>query len=219
MEMILYPFKGVVFDESTSILLDASFLLSLVYDDDPKHSECIEVLRKIMLGKSILYITSIISCEVLNQIMYKVFMIDVQYKITKATPFNTPNNIKCIISTFNKYDRKSLKEKRASKVVDIPYKKYFDNLSKNALRKNLLNIYYKTAVNMHTQLEHTLKFNYLDINDICMIKTKELMMTHNIAVNDATILAAAECYNINFLLTLDSDFLYADTSSVQILKI
>lgn len=219
MEMILYPFKGVSFNEKTSILLDASFLLSLVYDDDPKHSECIEVLRKIMLGKCTLYITSIISCEVLNQIMYKVFMIDVQYKITKATPFNTINNIKSIIYTFSKYDRRALKEKKTDKIVDIPYKKYFDNLSKNSLRKNLLNIYYKTAVSMHTQLEHTLKFKYLDINNICMVKSKELMVKHKIAVNDATILASAECYNVNYLLTLDSDFLYADSSSIQILKI
>ena len=87
------------------------------------------------------------------------------------TPFNSRNNIRTIISSFNKYDRKILKEKRTDKFVDIPYKKYFDNLSKNILKKELLTIYYKTAVNMHTQLENTIKFNYLDINKKLYIKS------------------------------------------------
>lgn len=219
MEMILYPFKSVTFDESTSIMLDASFLLSLVYDEDIKHSECIEVLRKLLLNKCILYVTSVISSEVLNQIMYKVFMLDMQFKSGNNTPFNSRNNIRTILCSFNKYDRKTLKEKRTDKLVDIPYKKYFDNLSKNVLKKDLLAIYYKTAVNMHTQLENTIKFNYLDINKDCILKAKELMVKHLISVNDATILATAQCHCINYLLTLDSDFLYAESSSISILKI
>lgn len=219
MEMILYPFNNIDFTENTSILLDASFLLSLVYDDDIKHSECIEVLRKLMLNKCKLYVTSIISCEVLNQIMYKVFMLDMQYRINKSTPFNSRNNIKSLLGSFNKYDRKTLREKHADKAREIPYKRYFDNLSKNILKKDLLSVYYKTAVNMHSQLEHTIKFNYLDLTEHCISRTKDFMTKHLISVNDATILAVGECYNLNYLLTLDSDFLYAESCNIEVLKI
>lgn len=219
MEMILYPFKNIKLNENTSIILDSSFLLSLVYDDDNKHSECIETLRKLLISQCNLFITSIISSEVLNQIMYKVFIMDVQFKINKNTPFNSKNNIRSIINSFNKYDRKAIKDKRLDKLLEIPYKKYFDNLSKNTLKKDLLTVYFNTAVNMHTQLEHTLKFKYLDMNKECIFYAKELMIKHLITVNDATILSVANNYNIDYILTLDSDFLYAETTNLKILKI
>jgi len=135
MEILFYPFSSIDFQSSTSILLDASFLLSLVYDDDIKHTECIEVFRILLNNQCKLLVTNIISAEVLNQIMYKIFMIDIRHKIDKESAFNSQTNIKQIISSFSKYDRKIIKDKRIDKLREIPYKKYFDNLSKNISKR------------------------------------------------------------------------------------
>lgn len=219
MEILLYPFSSVDFQQNTSILLDASFLLSLVYDDDIRHSECIEVFRILLNNQCKLLVTNIISAEVLNQIMYRVFMMDIRHRIDKKSSFNSQTNIKQIISSFSKYDRKIVKEKRIDKLREIPYKKYFDNLSKNSIKRDLLSIYYKTAVTMHTQLENTVNYVYVEINKTCMAKTKEIMVKNLLSINDATHLATCICQSIDYLLTLDSDFIYADCESVSILKI
>ncbi|MEG1689216.1 MAG: hypothetical protein RR308_05560, partial [Hafnia sp.] len=94
MEILFYPFTSIEFNSNTSILLDASFLLSLVYDDDIHHSECIEVFRILINKKTKLVITNIISAEVLNQIMYRIFMLDIRHKLDKRNPFNSATNIK-----------------------------------------------------------------------------------------------------------------------------
>lgn len=219
MEIILYPFTNIKLDNSTKILLDASFLLSLVYDDDIKHSECIEIFKKLITNKCTLLVTNIISAEVLNQIMYKIFMLDIQHKILKVNPFNTETNLREIINCFSKYDKRIIKDKRIDKLREIPYKKYFDNISKNSNRRNLLGIYYKTAVKMHSQLEKTVNFNYVEINKLSLTKTKDIMSTCLLSINDATHLAVCEQYNIHYILTLDSDFIYADTCPTHILKI
>lgn len=219
MEILLYPFNSTDFNSNTTILLDASFLLSLVYDDDIHHAECIEVFRILINKKTKLFITNIISAEVLNQIMYRIFMLDIRHKMDKRNPFNTQTNIKEIISSFSKYDKKIIKDKRIDKLREIPYKKYFDNLSKNTKKREILGVYYKTAVAMHNQLENTVKYSYVDINKQCMVKTKELMVKNMLSINDATHLASCICNNIEYLLTLDSDFVYADCDSVKVLKI
>jgi predicted nucleic acid-binding protein len=219
MEILFYPFSSVGFQSNTSILLDASFLLSLVYDDDVKHAECIEVFRILLNNQCKLLVTNIISAEVLNQIMYKIFMIDIRHKIDKESAFNSQTNIKQIISSFSKYDRKIIKDKKIDKLREIPYKKYFDNLSKNSSKRDLLSVYYKTAVTMHNQLENTVKYKYVEINKVCMSKTKEIMIKNLLSINDATHIATCICHNIDYLLTLDSDFVYADCDSVKILKI
>ncbi len=219
MDISFYPFSSVEFNSNTSILLDASFLLSLVYDDDIHHAECIEVFRILINKKTKLVITNIISAEVLNQIMYRIFMLDIRHKLDKRNPFNSATNIKEIVSSFSKYDKKIIKDKRIDKLREIPYKKYFDNLSKNTKKRELLKIYYKTAVAMHNQLENTVKYNYVDINKHCMIKTKDLMVKNLLSINDATHLAACICNNVEYLLTLDSDFIYAECDSVKVLKI
>jgi len=219
MEILFYPFSSVGFQSNTSILLDASFLLSLVYDDDIKHAECIEVFRTLLNNQCKLLVTNIISAEVLNQIMYKIFMIDIRHKIDKESAFNSQTNIKQIISSFSKYDRKIIKDKKIDKLREIPYKKYFDNLSKNSSKRDLLSVYYKTAVTMHNQLENTVKYKYVEINKVCMSKTKEIMIKNLLSINDATHIATCICHSIDYLLTLDSDFVYADCDSVKILKI
>ncbi|WP_346943969.1 hypothetical protein [Clostridium sp.] len=151
--------------------------------------------------------------------MYKVFMTDIRHKIDKQSAFNSQTNIREIISVFSKYDKKIIKEKRIDKLREIPYKRYFDNLSKNSAKRDLLSVYYKTAVAMHTQLENTVKYNYVEINKLCISKTKDIMVKNLLSINDATHIAACMCHNIEYLLTLDSDFIYAESTTVKILKI
>lgn len=219
MEILAYPFNPSIFSPNTTILLDASFLLSLVYDDDPRHGHSIEVLRLMLNNKCRLFITNIISAEVLNQIMYRVFINDINYKIDKKKPVNSIDNVKEIIHCFGKYDKKIIREKKTDKLREIPYKKYFDSISKNKNKRTLLEIYYKTAVLIHNQLENTVKYTYLDINKLCMLKTKELMVKNLLSINDATHLSACICHNVQYLITLDIDFVYADCTEAKILKI
>lgn len=219
MDILYYPFTNVEFNNKSSILLDASFLLSLIYDDDIHHNESIAFFRVLLNNKCILYITNIISAEVLNQIMYKIFTMDVCYRLEKRNPINSKENIKEIIHSFGKYDKKILKDKRYDKLREIPYKKYFDNLSKNSEKRHLLAIYYNTAVKLYTQLENTVKCNYADISKQCLIKTRELMVKNMLSINDATHLAACLLNNIQYLLTLDGDFVYSECPGVKVLKI
>jgi len=194
-------------------------LLSLVYDDDIKHSECIEIFKKLITNKCELLITNIISAEVLNQIMYKIFMLDMQHKVLKSKPFNTETKIRETLNSFNKYDKKIIREKKIDRLREIPYKKYFDNISKSMSKRELLSIYYKTAVKMHNQLETTVNFNYVEITKSSMTKTKEIMSNSLLSINDSTHLAVCEQHDIEYLLTLDNDFIYAEISPINILKI
>ena len=218
MQLILYPFKNTVFNKN-SILLDASFLLSLIYDDDIKHSDCLSCLKQLSEGSCEFYTTSIISAEVLNQILYKLFISDIQYKIMNNSPYNTIDNIKSITNSFSRHDTKILREKRADRLIHIPYKRYFDNISKNSVKRNLLDIYYSKSVEIISELEKIINIRYLNISEECISLVKNLMCENLLSVNDAFHLATAENNNIDFLLTLDGDFIFAESSEMKILKI
>ncbi len=218
MQLILYPFKNTVFNKN-SILLDASFLLSLIYDDDIKHSDCLSCLKQLSEGSCEFYTTSIISAEVLNQILYKLFISDIQYKIMNNSPYNTIDNIKSITNSFSRHDTKILREKRSDRLIHIPYKRYFDNISKNSVKRNLLDIYYSKSVEIMSELEKIINIRYLNISEECIPLVKNLMCENLLSVNDAFHLATAENNNIDFLLTLDGDFIFAESSEMKILKI
>ena len=216
---LLYPFNDITFNENTSILLDASFLLALVYEDDPKHTNCISLLRQLLTSKCKLYITTSVSSEVLNQLIIKMFISDMRYKIDRTKPFNSVINISDIFYTFSRHDRKIIREKRISKLTYIPYRKYFNNIYKSSNKRSLLSIYFKTAIVMHAQLEDTLKVEYVFINEETIKKSRELMAKDLLSVNDALHLGAAIQYNIPYLLTLDSDFNHVKDNPAIILKV
>ena len=218
MELILYPFKNIVFNKN-SVLLDASFLLSLIYDDDIKHSDCLSCLKQLSEGRCELYTTSIISAEVLNQILYKLFISDIQYKISNSSPYNSVDNIRSITNSFSRHDTKILKEKKKDRLIHIPYKRYFDNISKNSMKRNLLNIYYNKSVEIISELEKIINIKYLNIPEECISLVKNLMCKNLLSVNDAFHIATAEYNTIDFLLTLDGDFIFAESSEMKILKI
>lgn len=218
MELILYPFKSIIFNKN-SVLLDASFLLSLIYDDDIKHSDCLSCLKQLSEGGSEFYTTSIISAEVLNQILYKLFISDIECKINNTRPYNSIANIKSIINTFSRHDTKILKQKKEDRLIHIPYKRYFDNISKNSMRRNLLNTYYIKSVEIISELEKIINIKYLNITEGCISLVKKFMCENLLSVNDAFHLATAEFNNIDFLLTLDGDFIFAESSKMKILKI
>ncbi|MBU3189124.1 PIN domain-containing protein [Clostridium bowmanii] len=218
MELILYPFKNIIFNKN-SVLLDASFLLSLIYDDDIKHSDCLSCLKQLSEGGSEFYTTSIISAEVLNQILYKLFVSDIECKINNTRPYNSIDNIKSIINSFSRHDTKILKQKKEDRLIHIPYKRYFDNISKNSMRRKLLNIYYNKSVEIISELEKIINIKYLNITEGCISLVKKFMCENLLSVNDAYHLATAEFNNIDFLLTLDGDFIFAESSKMKILKI
>lgn len=218
MQLILYPFKNIVFNKN-SVLLDASFLLSLIYDEDIKHSDCLSCLRQLSEASSEFYTTSIISAEVLNQILYKLFISDIQCKISNNKPYNSNDNIRFITNSFSRHDTKILKQKREDRLIHIPYKRYFDNLSKNSVKRNLLSIYYTKSVEIISELEKIINIKYLDITEGCIPIVKTFMCQNLLSVNDAFHIAAAEYNNIDFLLTLDGDFIFAESSKMKILKI
>lgn len=218
MELILYPFKNIVFNKN-SVLLDASFLLSLIYDDDIKHSDCLSCLKQLSEGACEFYTTSIISAEVLNQILYKLFINDVESKINNNSPYNSIDNIRSITNSFSRHDTKILKQKKEDRLIHIPYKRYFDNISKNSMRRNLLNIYYRKSVEIISELEKIINIRYLNITVECVSLVKNFMCENLLSVNDAFHIAAAEYNKIDFLLTLDGDFIFAESSKMKILKI
>lgn len=218
MQLILYPFKNIVFNKN-SVLLDVSFLLSLIYDDDIKHSECLSCLKQLSEGGSVFYTTSIITAEVLNKILYKLFISDIQCKITNNSPYNSIDNIRSITNSFSRHDTKILKEKKKDRLIHIPYKRYFDNISKNSMKRNLLNIYYSKSVEIISELEKIINIKYLNISEECVALVKSFMCESLLSVNDAFHIATAEYNNIDFLLTLDGDFIFAESSKMRILKI
>ncbi len=218
MQLILYPFKNIVFNKN-SVLLDASFLLSLIYDDDIKHSDCLSCLKQLSEGSCDFYTTSIITAEVLNKILYKLFISDIQCKISNESPYNSADNIRSITNSFSRHDTKILREKRKDRLIHIPYKRYFDNISKNSLKRNLLSIYYSKSVEIISELEKIINIKYLNISEECILIVKNFMCESLLSVNDAFHIATAQYNNIDFLLTLDGDFIYAESSTMKILKI
>ncbi|MEG2353794.1 MAG: PIN domain-containing protein [Clostridium sp.] len=200
-------------------MLDTCFILTLLYDKDPKNKECIEVLSRLIISGSQLYITDITSAEILNQIPKKLFQNDIRYKIDKVDPLNSECNIDIILNSFNKHDRKLIKEKRLEKFNQIPFNKYFHNLSKNPWKKDLLKVYYVKAVEMHTQMERLLKFKNIPIDSKCINLAKELMKNYILPVNDSYHIACAEFNGIHYFITLDSDFEEIRNTKVVILKI
>ncbi|MCB2293077.1 PIN domain-containing protein [Clostridium algoriphilum] len=218
MQLILYPFKNIVFNKN-SVLLDASFLLSLIYDDDIKHSDCLSCLKQLSEGSCEFYTTSIISAEVLNKILYKLFISDIQCKISNESPYNSLDNIRSITNSFSRHDTKILKEKKKDRLIHIPYKRYFDNISKNSMKRNLLSIYYIKSVEIISELEKIINIKYLNISEECILLVKNFMCDSLLSVNDAFHIATAQHNNIDFLLTLDGDFIYAESSAMKILKI
>lgn len=218
MQLILFPFKSIVFNKN-SVLLDASFLLSLIYDDDIKHSDCLSCLKQLSEGSCVFYTTSIISAEVLNKILYKLFISDIQCKISNETPYNSLNNIRAITNSFSRHDTKILREKKKDRLIHIPYKRYFDNISKNSMKRDLLNIYYNKSVEIISELEKIINIKYLNISEECILLVKTFMCESLLSVNDAFHIATAEHNNIDYLLTLDGDFIYAENSKMKILKI
>ncbi|MCJ7689361.1 MAG: PIN domain-containing protein [Clostridiaceae bacterium] len=218
MELILYPFKNIIFNKNT-VLLDASFLLSLIYDDDIKHSECLSCLKLLSERSCEYYTSSIISAEVLNQILYKLFISDIQCRITNTNPYNSNDNIRSITNTFSRHDTKILKQKREDRLIHIPYKRYFDNISKNSIKRNLLNIYYNKSVEIISELEKIINLKYVNISEECIPLAKKFMCENLLSVNDAFHMATAEYNKIEYLLTLDGDFIFAESSKMKILKI
>jgi predicted nucleic acid-binding protein len=87
------------------------------------------------------------------------------------------------------------------------------------MRRNVLNIYYNKSVEIISELEKIINIKYLNIAEECIPLVKNFMCENLLSVNDAFHLATAEYNNIDFLLTLDGDFIFAESSKMKILKL
>ena len=194
-------------------------MLTLLYNKDPKNKECVLTLKALLNSKCNLYINDIISAEVLNNITKKLFINDMKHSALKTEPLNSESNINLIISCFNKHDRKIIKERKLEKYNNIPFNKYFYNISKSDWKKDLLKIYYEKAVELHSLLVKSLNLKYLTIDKTTVELAEKYMKKYMMSVNDSYHIACAERNNINYLMTLDSDFEAIEKSKVTILKI
>lgn len=219
MNIINYPFEKAVLNKNTRILIDTCFLLSLLYEKDPKNTECILTLRKLIISDCKLYTNDIITAEFINQMQKKMFVNDLKHRIVKTTPINTVPNINLILACFSKNDRRIIKDRKLEKFNHIPFNKYFYNISKSEWKKDLLRIYYEKSVEIHSQVETGLKLHHICINKHSVQLAKEFMRCFMLSVNDSYHLACAEYNGIKYLLTLDCDFETIHQSSVDILKI
>jgi len=214
-----YPFENIKFNKHTKILVDTCFLLSLLYDKDPKNNECILTFKKLLASECKLCVNDIVTAEFINQIQKKMFVNDLKFKWDKAEPINTRPNINLIVACFSKNDRRIIKERRLEKFHYVPFNKYFHNIAKNSWKRDLLKVYYEKAIEMHTQIEKAMNLKYVTLNKESVDLAKEFMSKFMLSVNDAYHLACAEYNGINYLLTLDCDFEEIREANIDILKI
>ncbi|AWZ49276.1 PIN domain-containing protein [Clostridiaceae bacterium 14S0207] len=219
MDIIEYPFSECNFNAGSSIMMDTCFILTLLYDKDPKNRECCNIATKLKLLDCNLYITDMVAAETINQITKKLFLNDMKYRLEKVQPVNTISDINLIIACFNKHHRKIIREKKLEKYKEIPFNKYFYNICKNEWKKDLLKVYFDKSVELHTYLENILNFEYLSINKDCINIAKTFMNEYMLSVNDAFHLACSQYYGIQYFLTLDRDFQSNIQTTVKLLKI
>lgn len=214
-----YPFEQAKLNKETKILIDTCFLLSLLYDKDPKNTECIDTFKTLILKGCKLFVNDIVIAEFINQMQKKMFVNDIKSRGGKNEIINSRTNINLIVACFSKNDRKIIREHRYEKYHHIPFNKYFYNIAKNPWKRDLLKVYYEKAVEMHSQVEKSMKLRYIAISKECIELSMEFMKKFMLSVNDAYHLACAEYGGINYLLTLDCDFEEIRESSIDILKI
>lgn len=219
MNIIEYPFSSCKFTALNTIMLDTCFILTILYDTDPKNSECCNTVTKLKLSNCPLYVTDMVIAEAINQITKKLFMNDMKYKIEKIQPINTLYDIDLIVACFSKHDRKIIKERKLEHYKDIPFNKYFYNIAKNPWKKDLLKIYFNKSIELCSYVEKTLNLKYLSIDKDCMDLAKKFVNNYMLSINDAFHLACAENNSIQYFLTLDKDFESSIKSSTTILKI
>lgn len=215
-----YPFNSISFSNKTSVLIDACFLLALLSENDSRYVECDDVLKKLVEAKCQLYVTNIVSSEILNHIIYRLFENDIRYKIDKVQSLNTTTNIGLLLSNFKPEDKIAIKKLHIRKVCRINFKRYFNEIYKNARFRKFLKIYFEKSVHLFETLEQKAGVKYVSVNKDMLTLAKQFMINDMLGVNDANHLAAASQKNFNYLLTLDGDFCYVTSPvNVEILKI
>lgn len=200
-------------------MLDTCFLIALLYDTDPKNLECCNTLTTLKKNACILYVNDMIIAESINQVTKKLFLNDMKYKIDHIQPLNSINDIEIIISAFSKRDKKIIKERRLEYYREIPFNKYFHNIAKNPWKKDLLKIYFTTAVDLFSYMQKVLRLQFISIGSTDIILSKLFVTKYMLSINDAFHLSCAANNGINYFLTLDKDFDFSIEAKTVILKI
>ncbi|SHK34335.1 PIN domain-containing protein [Hathewaya proteolytica DSM 3090] len=219
MNIIDYPFDPNRILLGSSVMLDTCFILTLLYDTDPKNMESCNTLSLLRRNNCSLYVNDMTIAETINQITKKLFINDMKYKIDRIQPLNSINDIEIILSCFNKRDRKLIKERRLEYYKEIPFNKYFHNIAKNPWKKDLLKIYFTTSVDIFSYFEKVLNLKFVSITHTDVILSKLFITKYMLSINDAFHLSSAISHDITYFLTLDKDFDTAIEANINILKI
>ncbi|MFU0783719.1 MAG: PINc domain-containing protein [Thermoanaerobacterium thermosaccharolyticum] len=219
MKEIVYPFDNTVFSSKTSVFIDACFLLALLDKKDRKFQECIDVSKILLDNKCQLYISPIVLAEVINKLIYQLFLQDILHQTYNSKPINSLKNIKIIIRKFSKADQNNISKSIIKEINKINFKKYFDRICKSNNYK-LLEVYFQKATELEKVLESKLHIKYVSINKQTVIDARNYISQDLMGVNDAFHLSITIQNNIDYLLTLDKDFKRIQSSNnVTILKI
>jgi predicted nucleic acid-binding protein len=217
MEVTNYPFGNGVFNSTTSVLLDACFLLSLIDATDSKFDSCNKVMQQILNSKSQVYVTNVVSAEVLNVLMVKLFKLDMMSSIDNNQTQNAKGSIQQFLKYFKPADKKKICKKNNS-ADNINYKYIFNKVYKSPDR-NLLNVYFQEAIKIQTAMEKVFNIRYISMNKDYFIQCRDFMAKHLLMVNDASHLAVAENRGLTYLLSLDSDFVNVNDVKTKLLRI
>lgn len=205
MKKIVYPFDNTVFSSKTSVFIDACFLLALLDKKDRKFQECINVSKILLDNKCQLYISPSVSAEVINKLIYQLFLQDILYQTYNSKPINSLKNIKIIIRKFSKADQNNISKSIIKEINKINFKKYFERIYKSN-NYRLLDIYFQKAVELEKLLEDRLHIKYISNNKQTVINARNYISQDLMGVNDAFHIAITVQNNIDYLLTLDKDF-------------
>lgn len=220
MQEIKKPFTQIPFDNKTSVFLDACFLLALLNHNDTRHYDTMNLYQILRNNKCKLFITDVVASEVINNLMYKLFIADIRYIIDNAQPLNSKANVASILHSFSQKDRKAIKCQWKPYIDNINYKFYFNTISKSPKKRNLLQIYLNTALQTYEQLEISMQLKYISLSKRTFDDAKVYMKNDLLLVNDAYHLSSALLGNSNYLATLDGDFRYVNAAtSIKLLRI
>jgi predicted nucleic acid-binding protein len=217
MEVTKYPFDSSVFNNTTSVLLDACFLLALVDATDIKYDDCNTTMKQLLENKAQLFVTNVVSAEVLNVLMVKLFKLDMMSSIDHNNTLNSIGAIRHLLKHFRLPEQKKIAKKNNS-ADNINYKLAFNKAYKSSDR-NLLNVYFQEAIRIQTEMEKAFSIKYISMNRDYFSECRLLMNQHMLMVNDASHLAVTESRKLTYLLSLDADFFGVSNVKTKLLKI
>ena len=218
MDCIEHPFSDSIgLNNSTSVLLDACFLLAMVDNTDNRFVKC-NGLMKTLIEKDVKkYVTAVVSAEVLNILMVKMFKNDIMASIDNLQAMNAPGAIKHLRTYFSKEEKKKFLNKGKA-AERVGYKRAFFKIYKS-FDRNLLNVYIQTAIDIQKHMETEFKLKYISINKNLYELSRNAMIKNNLLINDASHFVVSDEKKLGYIVTLDGDFERIQSNNIKVLTV